>query len=168
MYIPEAREANGGHHLVRKADFHVGQNINSMFRIRAKLTDPSLRHTSAGARLLTGWEKRHVLWFATLDGGLGYVLPCTEKTYRRLLMLQNVLVNAIPHCAGLNPKSFRTLRQRRRELINPSRGIIDGELVFKFSDLSIVQKSDIAKRIGTKFQDLMDDLSELDRMAVHF
>ena len=168
MYLPEAREANGGQDLVRKADFHVGQHINSMFRIRAKLTDPSLRHTSTGARLLTGWEKRHVLWFATLDGGLGHVLPCSEKTYRRLLMLQNVLVNAIPHSAGLNPKCYRTLRQRRRELINPSRGIIDGELVFKFSDLSIVQKSDIAKRIGTKFQDLMDDLSELDRMAVHF
>ena len=168
MYLPEAREANGGHTLVRKADFHVGQHINAMFRIRARLTDPSLRHTSTGARILTGWEKRHVLWFATLDGGLGYILPCSEKTYRRLLMLQNVLVNAIPHSAGLNPKSYRTLRQRRRELINPSRGIIDGELVFKFTDLSIIQKADIAKRIGTKFQDLMDDLSELDRMAVHF
>ena len=83
-------------------------------------------------------------------------------------MLQNVLVNAIPHTAGLNPKSYRTLRQRRGELINPSRGIIDGELVYKFTDLSIVQKADIAKRIGAKFQDLMDDLSELDRMAVHF
>ena len=168
MYLPESREANGGQSLVRKADFHVGQHINSMFRIRAKLTDPSLRHTSTGARLLTGWEKRHVLWFATLDGGLGHILPCTEKTYRRLLMLQNVLVNAIPHTAGLNPKSYRTLRQRRGELINPSRGIIDGELVYKFTDLSIVQKADIAKRIGAKFQDLMDDLSELDRMAVHF
>ena len=143
-------------------------NFNSMFRIRAKLTDPSLRHTTTGSRLLTGWEKRHVLWFATLDGGLGYVLPCNEKTYRRLLMLQNVLVNAIPHSAGLNPKSYRTLRQRRRELINPSRSIIDGELVFKFSDLPVPQKVEIARRIGTKFQDLMDDLSELDRMAVHF
>jgi cleavage and polyadenylation specificity factor subunit 1 len=31
---------------------------------------------------------------------LGYLLPCSEKTYRRLLMLQNVLVTAIPHTAG--------------------------------------------------------------------
>jgi len=44
---------------------------------------------------------------ATLDGGLGYVLPVPEKTYRRLLMLQNVLVNHIPHTGGLNPKAFR-------------------------------------------------------------
>jgi len=50
---------------------------------------------------VSGWEKRHVLWFGTLDGALGYLLPCSEKTYRRLLMLQNVLVTAIPHAAGL-------------------------------------------------------------------
>jgi cleavage and polyadenylation specificity factor subunit 1 len=44
---------------------------------------------------------------ATLDGGLGYVLPVPEKTYRRLLMLQNVLVNHVDHTGGLNPKAFR-------------------------------------------------------------
>ena len=49
MYMPEAREANGGNKLVRKADIQVGQHINAMFRIRAKITDPS-----AGSRLLTG------------------------------------------------------------------------------------------------------------------
>ena len=69
---------------------------------------------------------------------------------------------------GLNPKSFRTLRQRRRDLINPARGIVDGQLVFKFTDLPVPQKVEIAKRIGTTFQDLMDDLAELDRMAAHF
>ena len=59
------------------------------------------------------------MWFATLDGALGHLLPCSEKTYRRLLMLQNVLVNSLPHFAGLNPKGFRTLKQRRKELLNP-------------------------------------------------
>lgn len=44
---------------------------------------------------------------ATLDGSLGYILPVPEKTYRRLLMLQNVLVTHICHIAGLNPKSYR-------------------------------------------------------------
>lgn len=118
--------------------------------------------------LIIGWEKRHVLWFATLDGALGYLLPCSEKTYRRLLMLQNVLVTSIPHAAGLNPKGFRTLKQRRRELMNPSRGIIDGELVFKFTDLPFNQRAEIANKIGTKPVDIMDDLAELDRMAAHF
>jgi len=44
---------------------------------------------------------------ATLDGGLGYLLPIAEKTYRRLHMLQIKLVQGLPHTAGLNPKAFR-------------------------------------------------------------
>ena len=83
-------------------------------------------------------------------------------------MLQNVLVNSTPHTAGLNPKGFRTLKQRRKELLNPSRGVIDGELVFSFSDLPHAQKNEIARKIGTNPVDIMDDLAELDRMAAHF
>ena len=96
--------------------------------------------------MFSGWEKRHVLWFATLDGAFGHLLPCSEKTYRRLLMLQNVLVTSIPHIAGLNPKNFRTLKQRRKELVNPSRAIIDGELVFKFTG-KFIQEPIISKKI---------------------
>lgn len=44
---------------------------------------------------------------ATLDGGVGLLLPMQEKTYRRLLMLQNALNVMLPHHAGLNPKAFR-------------------------------------------------------------
>lgn len=44
---------------------------------------------------------------ATLDGGIGLLLPMQEKTYRRLLMLQNALNSMLPHHAGLNPKAFR-------------------------------------------------------------
>lgn len=44
---------------------------------------------------------------ATLDGGVGLLLPMQEKTYRRLLMLQNALTTMLPHHAGLNPKAFR-------------------------------------------------------------
>ena len=55
MYQPEARESNGGQKLVRKADFHIGQHINHMFRVRAKITDPS------SGRLLKG----NILVFAT-------------------------------------------------------------------------------------------------------
>lgn len=45
---------------------------------------------------------------ATLDGGIGLLLPMQEKTYRRLLMLQNALTTMLPHHAGLNPKAFRS------------------------------------------------------------
>lgn len=54
------------------------------------------------------WPPAHSLPpAATLDGGLGLLLPMQEKTYRRLLMLQSALTSALPHHAGLNPRAFR-------------------------------------------------------------
>jgi len=163
MYQPEARESMGGHRLIRKADFHIGQHINCLWRVRAKLSDPS-----ASSRVLSSNEKRHVTWFATLDGSLGYLLPVAEKTYRRLLMLMNVMTNNLSHTAGLNPKVFRTLRQSKRDLRNPCRGVVDGDLVFRYTDLPASDKVELARKIGTTTADIMDDLSELDRNAAHF
>ena len=129
-----ARESHGGQRLIRKADFNAGSHINSMFRVRCKLYDPSSDKRMTGAP-----EKRHITYFgrfykflsgnvefhgllfignisshfdfflftATLDGSLGFVLPLSEKVYRRLFMLQNALVTHIPHIAGLNPRSYR-------------------------------------------------------------
>jgi hypothetical protein len=37
-----------------------------MWRVRAKLTDPS-----SNQRVLAANEKKHVTWYATLDGALG-------------------------------------------------------------------------------------------------
>lgn len=163
MYQPESIESMGGHRLIRKADFHIGQHINCLWRVRAKLSDPS-----TSSRLLASNEKRHVTWFSTLDGALGYLLPVAEKTYRRLHMLMNVMTNYLPHTAGLNPKVFRTLRNSRKDLRNPARGIVDGDLVFRFPDLSAPEKAELARKIGTTSSDIMDDLSELDRNAAHF
>ena len=49
----------------------------------------------------------YILYIATLDGSLGYLLPLPETTFRRLKMLQIKLVQGLPHNAGLNPKAFR-------------------------------------------------------------
>ena len=106
--------------------------------------------------------------FATLDGGLGYILPVPEKTYRRLLMLQNVLVNHIAHIGGLNPKAFRTYKSATKLLSNPARGIIDGELVWLYLGLPTSEKQEVAKKIGTKVDEISDDLADIERLTAHF
>ena len=55
-------------------------------------------------------------------------------------MLMNVMTTNLPHTAGLNPKGFRQLRQGKKDLRNASRGIVDGDLVFKYPDLSAPEK----------------------------
>eukprot|EP00069_Balaena_mysticetus_P012294 bmy_07563T0 len=101
MYLPEAKESFGGMRLLRRADFHVGAHVNTFWRTpcRGAAEGPSKKSVV--------WENKHITWFATLDGGIGLLLPMQEKTYRRLLMLQNALTTMLPHHAGLNPRAFR-------------------------------------------------------------
>ncbi|KAK1880931.1 Cleavage and polyadenylation specificity factor subunit 1 [Dissostichus eleginoides] len=99
-----AKESFGGMRLLRRADFNAGANINTFWRM------PCRGALEAGSKKALSWDNKHITWFATLDGGVGMLLPMQEKTYRRLLMLQNALNSMLPHHAGLNPKAFRSLR----------------------------------------------------------
>ncbi|XP_030026309.2 cleavage and polyadenylation specificity factor subunit 1 [Manduca sexta] len=134
MYQPQARESYGGQRLIRKSDFHLGQQVHAMFRINARQV-PNANH------------RKHVTMYTTLDGGIGYVLPITEKMYRRLLMLQNVMNNYCCHIAGLNPRAFRTYKTSRRGVCGgAARGVLDGDLVALYATMPNYEKLDIAKK----------------------
>ncbi|XP_026677670.1 cleavage and polyadenylation specificity factor subunit 1 [Diaphorina citri] len=159
MYQPEARESNGGHRLIKKTDFHLGQHVNTFFKIRCK---PSSISDAPGAR------SRFLTWYASLDGALGFFLPLPEKNYRRLLMLQNVMVTHTSHTGGLNPRAFRTYKGKGYYAGNPSRGIIDGSLVWKFLQLSLGERLEICKKIGSKHNDILDELYDIEALSSHF
>lgn len=38
MHQPESRDSYGGQKLIRKADYHLGQRVNAMFRIQCNYT----------------------------------------------------------------------------------------------------------------------------------
>uniref|UniRef100_A0A452EST8 Cleavage and polyadenylation specificity factor subunit 1 n=1 Tax=Capra hircus TaxID=9925 RepID=A0A452EST8_CAPHI len=105
---------------------------------------------------------------STLDGGIGLLLPMQEKTYRRLLMLQNALTTMLPHHAGLNPRAFRMLHVDRRVLQNAVRNVLDGELLNRYLYLSTMERGELAKKIGTTPDIILDDLLETDRVTAHF
>uniref|UniRef100_A0A3Q4BZK8 Cleavage and polyadenylation specificity factor subunit 1 n=1 Tax=Mola mola TaxID=94237 RepID=A0A3Q4BZK8_MOLML len=162
MYLPEAKESFGGMRLLRRADFNVGANINTFWRM------PCRGALDSGSKKALTWDNKHITWFATLDGGVGLLLPMQEKTYRRLLMLQNALNTLLPHHAGLNPKAFRMMHFDRRSLQNTVRNILDGELLNKYLYLSTMERSELAKKIGTTQDIILDDLLEIDRVTAHF
>lgn len=58
MYQPESRESLGGQKLIRKADFHLGQKINTFFRIRCRTTDPA-----NDKKHFSGADKRHITMY---------------------------------------------------------------------------------------------------------
>ncbi|CAN9504109.1 unnamed protein product [Ophioblennius macclurei] len=162
MYLPEAKESFGGMRLLRRADFNAGANINTFWRM------PCRGALDSGSKKSLTWDNKHITWFATLDGGMGLLLPMQEKTYRRLLMLQNALTTMLPHHAGLNPKAFRMLHSDRRSLQNAVRNILDGELLNKYLYLSTMERSELAKKIGTTQDIILDDLLDIDRVTAHF
>uniref|UniRef100_A0A8C1PXI7 Cleavage and polyadenylation specificity factor subunit 1 n=1 Tax=Cyprinus carpio TaxID=7962 RepID=A0A8C1PXI7_CYPCA len=164
MYLPEGESFFDSFcmRLLRRADFNVGAHVNAFWRMPCRGTlDP------ASKKALT-WDDKHITWFATLDGGVGLLLPMQEKTYRRLLMLQNALTTMLPHHAGLNPKAFRMLHCDRRTLQNAVRNILDGELLNKYLYLSTMERSELAKKIGTTADIILDDLLEVERVTAHF
>uniref|UniRef100_A0A9J8AL85 Cleavage and polyadenylation specificity factor subunit 1 n=1 Tax=Cyprinus carpio carpio TaxID=630221 RepID=A0A9J8AL85_CYPCA len=164
MYLPEGESFFDSFcmRLLRRADFNVGAHVNAFWRMPCRGTlDP------ASKKALT-WDNKHITWFATLDGGVGLLLPMQEKTYRRLLMLQNALTTMLPHHAGLNPKAFRMLHCDRRTLQNAVRNILDGELLNKYLYLSTMERSELAKKIGTTADIILDDLLEVERVTAHF
>uniref|UniRef100_A0A2I3RUA7 Cleavage and polyadenylation specificity factor subunit 1 n=2 Tax=Pan TaxID=9596 RepID=A0A2I3RUA7_PANTR len=156
------KESFGGMRLLRRADFHVGAHVNTFWRT------PCRGATEGLSKKSVVWENKHITWFATLDGGIGLLLPMQEKTYRRLLMLQNALTTMLPHHAGLNPRAFRMLHVDRRTLQNAVRNVLDGELLNRYLYLSTMERSELAKKIGTTPDIILDDLLETDRVTAHF
>ena len=73
------------------------------------------------------------------------------------------------HLAGLNPKAFRMCKYSKRILSsNTSRSILDGDLLFKYMFLSMNEKSELAKKIGTNCEQITNDLHEIERVTAHF
>ncbi|XP_048576873.1 cleavage and polyadenylation specificity factor subunit 1 isoform X2 [Nematostella vectensis] len=159
-YQPEAIESQGGQRLLQRADINVGTHITSFFRIAAKA------HLKASGE--KSKEMRQLTCFGTLDGALGLMLPMTEKTFRRLHMLQTKLVDCIPHVAGLNPKAFRMLQWRKRKLCNPHRNVLDWQLLFKYMHLSFMERQEVARKIGTTPAQIMDDMMDIERACAQF
>lgn len=83
-------------------------------------------------------------------------------------MLQAKLSVGLPHVAGLNPKAFRLFRTRHQYLYNSQRNVLDGQLLSFYPQLSLKQKTDFAKQIGTSPAQILDDLKELDKVTTHF
>uniref|UniRef100_A0A8C3MBX0 Cleavage and polyadenylation specificity factor subunit 1 n=1 Tax=Geospiza parvula TaxID=87175 RepID=A0A8C3MBX0_GEOPR len=152
MYLPEAKESFGGLRLLRRADFHVGAHVNTFWRT------PCRGHAEGPNRRSSTWENKHITWFGR-----------DEKTYRRLLMLQNASPHsALPHLASLNPRAFRLLQSERRLLQNAVRNVLDGELLGRYLYLSAMERAELAKKIGTTPEIILDDLLEIDRVTAHF
>lgn len=157
-YMPQERDSHGGQVLLRRSAIHVGSHINTMFRVQCKTSDSDVRRAA----------RRHATYCATLDGSIGCLLPLSEKMYRRLSMLQNLLTTYIPHKAGLNPKSYRMVHYSGHQLSRPVKNIVDADLLWKFVELTALERAEIARRLVTSVNQIVADLIDVDKATAHF
>lgn len=63
---------------------------------------------------------------------------------------------------------FRTIKTGRRLPMNPSRCIVDGDLIWSFLSLPVNEKQEVAKKIGTKMEEIISDLLEIENVTSVF
>lgn len=175
QYSPGDPAARGGNKLVCRADFHLGCQTTDMpsHFCRSSLLINSSTPSSTLAALKqqdtfhgkAEDDQRLAVSFGTTSGGYGSVVPLSEPIYWRLTALQSVLVNALESDCALSHRAWRLYRRtpRRGGCQNNDRkkGVIDGDLVMKYADLSKADQEDLASAIGSTVDMILDNLLEL-------
>ncbi|VDO38477.1 unnamed protein product [Brugia timori] len=105
-YLPETLESLGGEKLTLRAEINIGTVVNSFIRVKGHISSGFVENE------LFSLERQSVL-FASLDGSFGYLRPLTEKVFRRLHMLQQLMSSMVLQPAGLNAKGARAARPQR-------------------------------------------------------
>lgn len=157
-YAPKMSESWKGQKLLSRAEFHVGAHVTKFLRLQMLPTSSDRANAAAPVSDKTN---RFALLFGTLDGSIGCVAPLDELTFRRLQSLQKRLVDAVPHVAGLNPKSFRKFHSKGKAHRPGPDSIVDCELLSDYEMLHLEQQLEIANQIGTTRSQILTNLNDL-------
>ncbi|KAI8032762.1 Cleavage and polyadenylation specificity factor subunit 1 [Camellia lanceoleosa] len=156
-YAPKMLESWKGQKLLSRAEFHVGAHVTKFLRLQMLPTLSDRTNANPGSDK----TNRFALLFGTLDGSIGCIAPLDELTFRRLQSLQKKLVDAVPHVAGLNPRSFRQFRSNGKAHRPGPDSIVDCELLCHYEMLPLEEQLDIAHQIGTTRSQIMSNLNDL-------
>ncbi|KAJ8752855.1 hypothetical protein K2173_008590 [Erythroxylum novogranatense] len=155
-YAPKMSESWKGQKLLSRAEFHVGAHVTKFMRLQMLPTSDR-----SGAAPGSDKTNRFALLFGTLDGSIGCIAPLDELTFRRLQALQKKLVDAVPHVAGLNPRSFRQFRACGKAHRPGPETIVDCELLSHYEMLPLEEQLEIAQQISTTRAQILSNLNDL-------
>ena len=160
QYDPENPKSMSGQRLLHRSTFHLGHFPSSMTLLPSKLApfseqpltnghadqdaEPSLPNATALYHILT----------TSQTGSVGLITPVDESTYRRLSALQVHLTSILEHTAGLNPRAYRAVESEGFG----ARGVVDGTLVQRISELGAARKAEVLGRAGADAWGLRSDL----------
>ena len=188
QYAPHNAESMEGTKLLTLADFHLGADPQIM------ITHPTISHKSSsmsqpsgkqhhgaaaatsrtandysgtfGARMSKASNKDMVI-IGTTAGSVGVLVPMEEKVFRRLALLQQLMVTVTPTVCGLNPREYRLMRcaafKRERK-----HGLLDGVLLAKYICMESSLQDELAAAMSVDTDLLLETLRELQLAAAVF
>lgn len=168
-------ESKKGFKLLPTSDFHLGSTVTTFISHRL-LTKPIIVSDSAiflsgfistGQRLEKTLSTKYSTCVATIEGELGILIPVDDRTYRRLLLLQQIMASVIKTTCGLNPREFRYMRTSKYRL-ERKRGFLDGTLLWAFIDLDCKTQDELCAAMGTTCDAVYDSFYELDLLWSFF
>ncbi|KAJ9610046.1 mRNA cleavage and polyadenylation factor subunit [Cladophialophora chaetospira] len=159
QYDPEDPKTERGAKLLLRSTFHTGTIPTTMTLLPPLPPNPSRTSERDSMDIDTpppGGSPSILLTSQT--GSLALITSLPESTYRRLSTLQNILLSSTldshSHFASLNPRAYR---QIETDGIG-GRGVIDGDLVRRWWEVSTQQKANAADKAGGGVWDVRADL----------
>jgi cleavage and polyadenylation specificity factor subunit 1 len=162
QYDPENPKTLSGTRLLRRSTFHLGQFASQMLLLPSGLAPVGAQPVHNGingnegeAAMQTHAPTLYHVLTTSLTGSIGLITPVDEATYRRMGSLQTHLTNVLEHAAGLNPRAYRAVESEGFG----SRGVVDGSLVRRISELGAARRAEVLARAGSDRWALRSDLS---------
>lgn len=154
-YAPRVLESFKGQRLLCRSQFHVGAHVAKLARLQMLPAQGAEAAPAAQAA-------RFAVLMGTLDGGLDLLAIQDELTFRRLQALQRLLVTAVAHAGGLNPKAFRAF-QPGGEVHRPGPdNTVDCELLRSYHMVDVRGQVEMARQIGTTRKHILTNLRDLE------
>ncbi|KAJ3323017.1 Cleavage and polyadenylation specificity factor subunit 1 [Boothiomyces sp. JEL0866] len=151
-----------GERLLRRGESNIGVEVQSMNRIKHHPKKINNKYVASTNMAVVA---------TTLAGSIVLITPIPEKMFKRLYGLYSRMVTHLEHYAGLNPRGYRQLKLPIRSIYsNPiltgppgPRGILDGDMLYRYLNLSVTNQREMAKAVGSRDDRVIDDLLELMR-----
>ena len=151
QYDPENPKSERGAKLLLRSTFDTGSCPTTMTLLPRTPTSYELANQSTAdsedaMAIDSPVTPQQQLLISTQGGSLALMVPVSEATYRRLLTLQNILLTQLEHPCSLNPRAYRAVET---DGIG-GRGVIDGDLVKRWLELSSQHKASVADKVGAR------------------
>jgi cleavage and polyadenylation specificity factor subunit 1 len=103
----------------------------------------------------------------TVDGSIGVLVPIEEKMYRRLAVLQQIMIFTVKTPLALNPREYRLFKSTRFRF-QKRKGVLDGCILWLFFTLHPTIQAELADVLGVSAYTIKENLREIECYSTFF